>query len=178
MMIPSTYTAALLLTFFTMLCWGSWANTIKFSGRWRFELFCFDYAFGVLVCAILVSFTFGTYGSEITFLDNLTIVRYRQIGFGVLGGTVFNLANMLLVGAISIAGMAVAFPIGIGLALIIGVVWNYLLKPAGNPILLFSGAAVIAGAVFLTALAYRLLQKARPAAKPVHGDRRPARRPV
>ncbi len=156
MILPQTYAAALLLTVVSMLCWGSWANTFKLSGKWRFELFYFDYSLGVLLAAAIYALTFGDMGTDgFGFLDDLQHAGRRQIGFGVLGGVIFNLANMLLVAAISVAGLAVAFPVGIGMALVIGVIWNYILKPQGNPILLFSGAAIIVGAIVVDALAYR-----------------------
>jgi glucose uptake protein len=156
MVLPHTYVAALLLTVVSMLCWGSWANAFKLSGKWRFELFYFDYSFGVLLAATIYALTFGDLGADgFGFIDDLAHAGKRQIGFGGLGGIVFNLANMLLVAAISVAGLAVAFPVGIGMALVIGVIWNYALKPQGNPVLLFSGAAIIVGAIIVDALAYR-----------------------
>jgi glucose uptake protein len=138
-----------------MICWGSWANTFKLTKKWRFELFYFDYAFGVLVAALIAAFTFGSMGNELSFSDNLLITGKRQIAMGMAAGGVFNLANMLLVAAISISGLAVAFPVGIGLALVIGVIWNYILRPAGSPALLFGGAAVVIIAIVVDALAYR-----------------------
>ncbi len=156
MILPTTYLSALLLIFFTMLCWGSWANTLKLAGKqWRFELYYFDYAFGVLLTAVVAAFTFGSLGDGINFLDNLMITGYRQIAYGFLAGVVFNLANLLLVAAIAVAGLAVAFPIGIGLALVVGVVWSYSLNPQGNPVLLFAGAALVLGAIVVDAVAYR-----------------------
>lgn len=155
MMLPNSYAAALLLTVFTMLCWGSWANTQKLTGKWRFELFYYDYSAGVLLCALIVAFTFGSMGEGLGVLDNLAITGKRQLFFGILGGVVFNLANMLLVAAISVAGLAVAFPVGIGLALVVGVIWNYKLAPAGHPGLLFGGAALVALAIVVDALAFR-----------------------
>jgi glucose uptake protein len=163
MILPTTYESALLLTFLTMLCWGSWANTMKMTGRWRFELYYFDYAFGVLLAATLLAFTFGEMGTELSFRDNLLIARKLALLFGLAAGVVFNLANMLLVAAISLAGMAVAFPIGIGLALVIGVVWSYVLNPQGNPYLLFGGAAFLVAGILLTSRAYRLHSAARDA---------------
>jgi len=155
MVLPTTYTAALLLTFFTMICWGSWANTTKMTGKWRFELFYFDYAFGVLLAATILALTLGQMGPELSFEDNLLIARYRAIGMGLFAGAIFNLANMLLVAAISLAGMSVAFPIGIGMALVIGVVWSYLLNPQGNPFLLFGGAALLTLGIIIVARAYK-----------------------
>lgn len=155
MILPTTYAAALLLTILSMICWGSWANAFKLSKNWRFELFYFDYAFGVLIMAVVAALTFGSMGEDLSFGDNLLVTGKRQMALGLAAGGIFNLANMLLVAAISISGLAVAFPVGIGLALVIGVIWNYILRPAGNPILLFGGAAVVILAILVDALAYR-----------------------
>jgi glucose uptake protein len=159
MTLPSTYVAALLLTILTMLCWGSWANTLKLSGKWRFELFYFDYAFGVLLASVIAAYTFGTFGYDgFLFMDDLMRAGKRNMVLGFAGGVVFNLANMLLVAAISVAGLAVAFPVGIGLALVIGVIWNYILNPQGNPTFLFLGAGLVVLAIIVDAFAYRSLE--------------------
>jgi len=158
MTLPDSYTTALLLTILTMLCWGSWANTLKLAGNWRFELFYFDYSLGVLLAATIAAFTFGTLGFDgFLFLDDLMRAGKRNMAYGFVGGVVFNLANMLLVAAISVAGLAVAFPVGIGLALVIGVVWNYALNPQGNPTFLFTGSGLVVLAVIVDAMAYRAL---------------------
>lgn len=158
MVLPHTYLAALALMILSMLCWGSWANTFKLTRKWRFELFYFDYAIGVLVAAVVYAFTFGSMGYDwLSVLDDMANSYKRYWAYGLGAGVVFNLANMLLVAAISLAGLAVAFPIGIGTALVIGVIWSYLLKPQGNPILLFSGCAVIVAAIIVDSLAYRAL---------------------
>ncbi|MBI5085928.1 MAG: hypothetical protein HZB13_15190 [Acidobacteria bacterium] len=162
MTIPTTYSVALLLTVLTMLCWGSWANTMKLAGKWRFELFYFDYTFGVVLAALLAALTFGSIESgsvdlatpSFSFLDNISVASKRQMLLATGGGAVFNLANLLLVAAIAVAGMSVAFPVGIGIALIVGVALNYLIKPAGSPTLLFGGSAVILAAIIVTALAH------------------------
>lgn len=156
MILPTTYGVALLLIVFTMLCWGSWANTFKLAGKWRFELFYYDYAVGVLLMATVAALTFGSLGdSSLTFVDNMIVAGYRKIAFGLAAGVVFNLANMLLVAAIAVAGMAVAFPVGIGLALVVGVIWSYILNPQGNPILLGAGVAVVLAAIVVDAIAYQ-----------------------
>jgi len=157
MILPTTYGAALLLSIFTMLCWGSWANTQKLAGsKWRFELFYYDYSIGVLLCALLAALTFGTMNEkEITFLDSFAGIALRKIGWALAGGVIFNIANILLVAAISISGMSVAFPIAIGLALIIGVVSSYFLNPQGNPTMLFGGALLVGLAIIVDAIAYR-----------------------
>ena len=152
MTLPHTYIAALLLTILSMVCWGSWANTFKLAGKWRFELFYFDFAIGVMVAAVLFGMTFGSLGFDgFLFMDDLQHAGRRQWASGFAGGVVFNLANMLLVAAISLAGMSVAFPVGIGMALVIGVVWNYAIKPVGNSQFLFLGCAIITGAIIVDA---------------------------
>lgn len=154
MIVPATYNSALLLIILSMICWGSWANTFKLAGKWRFELFYYDYTLGVLLAAIVAAFTFGSMGSDLSFSDNLLVALRRNMGYAAAAGVVFNLANMLLVAAISVAGMAVAFPVGIGLALVVGVIWNYSLNPQGNPILLATGVVLVVGAIIVDAWAY------------------------
>src|SRR5260370_6100541 len=154
MLIPQTYAAALILIVLSMICWGSWCNTFKLAGKWRFELFYYDYSLGVLLAAIIAAYTFGSMGDELSFSDNLIVAGKRNMAWALAGGVVFNLANMLLVAAISVAGLAVAFPIGIGLALVVGVIWNYFLNPQGNPILLTVGVVLVVGAIIVDALAY------------------------
>ncbi|MGA2136870.1 MAG: AcrB/AcrD/AcrF family protein [Bryobacteraceae bacterium] len=162
MLLPHTYLATLLVLLFSMLCWGSWANTQKMSGKWRFELFYFDYAFGVLLVAIVCAFTFGTLGYDgFSFLDDMMNGGKRYAAMGFAAGMIFNLANMLLVAAIAVAGLSVAFPVGIGLALIIGVVWNYLIRPQGNAMLLFVGCALVVGAIIVDAIAYKAMEMYR-----------------
>ncbi|MGD0297770.1 MAG: hypothetical protein ABSE86_11695 [Bryobacteraceae bacterium] len=168
MILPDSYSSALLLIILSMLCWGSWANTFKLTGKpvgkWRFELFYYDYSIGVLVAAIIAAYTFGSMGSELSFSDNLLVAGKRNMAYAVAAGMVFNLANMLLVAAISVAGLAVAFPVGIGLALVMGVIWNYFLNPQGNPTLLASGVALVVCAIIVDALAYTA--HAKPASPP------------
>ena len=162
MILPHTYIVTLLVLFFSMACWGSWANTQKMSGKWRFELFYFDYAFGVLLTAVVCAFTFGSLGYDgFSFLDDVMNGGKRYAAMGFAAGVIFNLANMLLVAAITVAGLAVAFPVGIGLALIIGVIWNYLIRPQGNALLLFVGCALVVGAIVVDAIAYRAMELVR-----------------
>lgn len=157
MVIPHSYVVALLMTVLTMLCWGSWANVIKVVGRWRFELLYYDYALGILLTSIVVGLTFGSLGeSGQPFLENLTSAGVSNIAFGVLGGAVYCVSNMLVVGAIAVAGLGVAFPIGVGIALVVGVIWNYLVNPQGNPFLLFSGVGLVVAAIVLDGAAYSI----------------------
>lgn len=151
---------AVIFCVITMLCWGSWANTQKAVGeRWRFELFYWDYVFGVVLASLLFAFTFGSMGaSGRGFLADLAQADPGSIGSALLGGVVFNAANILLVAAIALSGMAVAFPVGIGLALVLGVLINYVGGDrSANAPLLFLGVALVAGAIILDAMAYRKL---------------------
>src|SRR5580704_5081995 len=138
MILPTTYLGALLLSIVSMICWGSWANTQKLAGKWRFELFYYDFSIGVLLCAVIAAYTLGSWRSEdLSFSDNL------------------------LIAAISVSGLAVAFPVGIGLALVIGVIWNYLLNPQGNPLLLFGGAGLVVAAIIVDAFCFSMYLDAK-----------------
>ncbi len=161
MFIPQIYAMALLMMILSMLCWGSWANTQKLCRGWRFELFYWDYVGGILLISLLMGFTLGRVvpASPESFILNLTSADGRHLLLAFVGGIVFNIANILLVAAIAIAGLAVAFPIGIGLALVIGSVLNYIITPKGNPVLLFGGIALVCVAIVLDALAYRKISR-------------------
>ena len=160
----NNYTLAVLFCVVTMFCWGSWGNTQKLAGgkNWRYELFYWDYVIGVLLFSIVSGLTVGSWGGGAwSFVENLKQASGGNIGSALLGGVVFNAANMLLAAAISIAGMSVAFPVGIGLALVLGVVVNYLRAAStgattGNPLLLFGGVAIIVVAILCNAFAYKL----------------------
>jgi glucose uptake protein len=139
-----------------MFCWGSWANTLKLCPGYRFQLFYWDYAIGLLLATVVWGFTAGSLGhAGPPFLDAVAHTSSHAILFALAGGVVFNVANLLLVAAIDVAGLAVAFPVGIGLALVIGAVASYLLNPAANPLLLFGGVALVTVAIVLDAAAYR-----------------------
>ena len=157
MFIVNSYVLAILFCFITMLCWGSWANTQKLASRtWRFELFYWDYVIGILLFSIISALTLGSIGDEgRSFVDDLNQADSGNIGSAFLGGIIFNAANILLSAAIAIAGMSVAFPVGIGLALVLGVILNYTVEQKGDPMILFSGVALIVIAIILNALAYR-----------------------
>ena len=159
MVVIHSYGWAVLLAFITMLCWGSWANTQKLAQKqWPFQLFYWDYALGVLLLALVLAFTAGSIGTEgRSFPADLGQADVRSLLLAFSGGVVFNLANILVAAAIAIAGMAVAFPVGIGLALVVGVIANYIATPLGNPVILFIGVALVTLAIVLDALAYRKL---------------------
>jgi glucose uptake protein len=156
MTLPHTYGMVLMLTILTMICWGSWANVLKVAKGWRFELLYYDYSIGVALGAALAGLTFGTWGSDgLGFAKDLSHAGYINILCGFAAGVIFNLSNILVVGAISVAGMGVGFPIGVGLALVVGVIWNYIVNPQGNPLLLFAGVALVLAAIIVDAIAYR-----------------------
>jgi glucose uptake protein len=159
MFILQSYALAVVFCVVTMLCWGSWANTQKMTGEaWRFQLFYWDYTLGILLMALVFAGTLGSFGrSGRHFMDDLKQAKTGNLISALLGGVIFNPANILLVAAIDIAGMSVAFPIGIGLALVIGVVVNYWAAPKGNPYQLFAGVALVTAAIIVTALAYSTL---------------------
>jgi len=156
MFILSSYALAIAFTVITMLCWGSWANTQMLAAKnWRFELFYWDYVIGVVTLALVFAFTLGSVGEGgRSFLADIQQADMANIGRALLGGIVFNAANILLVAAIALAGMSVAFPVGIGIALIMGVIVNYVGAPKGDAALLFTGVGFVAAAIVIDAIAY------------------------
>jgi glucose uptake protein len=159
MFVLQSYPWAVLFCVITMFCWGSWANTQKLArAGWRFELFYWDYTIGVLLLTLILGLSLGSTGAEgRPFLADLAQASQANLFSALLGGAIFNAANILLVAAIDIAGMAVAFPVGIGLALVLGVVVNYVADPVGNAALLFTGVLLVVLAIVIDATAYRRL---------------------
>ena len=162
---PESYAIALAFMIVTMLCWGSWANTLKLTPGYRFQLFYWDYVIGLFVGAIAWGLTLGSMGTiGLPFLADISHASSQNILWAIIGGIDFNIANLLLVAAIDIAGLAVAFPIGIGLALVVGAVSSYLLAPKANPWMLFGGVALVAAAIVCDAAAYRARESVKQAA--------------
>lgn len=159
MFIFDTYFLAVVLSIITMICWGSWPNTQKLvRPSWRFELFYWDYVIGILLIALLFAFTLGSYGDAgRSFVPDILQAEWKSIYSAIVGGAIFNAANILFVAALSLAGMAVAFPVGAGIGLILGVFVNFIANPVDNILFLFGGVALIALAIFLSASAYRRL---------------------
>lgn len=157
MFIVKDYGIAVLLCFITMLCWGSWGNTQKMSSKnWRFELFYWDYVLGMVFLSLLSALTFGSMGTEgRSFVDDLQQVERDNFLSALVGGIVFNAGNILLSASIAIAGMSVAFPVGVGIALVLGVVINYMAAQQGDPLFLFVGVSMVVLAIILNALAYK-----------------------
>ena len=157
MFIVNSYSLAIIFTVITMLCWGSWGNTQKLAGKtWRYELFYWDFVLGVLILSLISAFTIGSIGEGGRgFIEDLAQADMNNIGSAFIGGVIFNAANILLAAAIAIAGMSVAFPVGIGLALVLGVIINYMGSQKGDPFYLFLGVALIAMAIIFNAIAYK-----------------------
>src|SRR6516162_8675086 len=161
MFTPPNLTIALLMMITSAVCWGSWANTFKGVKNYRFELFYWDYAIGIFLISLVLALTMGSTGHDSSsFLNNVQSADGSNIVSTLVGGAIFNLANLLLVAAIDMAGLAVAFPISIGIALVVGVVLNYILQPQGSALLLMLGVVCAFIAVILDGQAYASLQKA------------------
>lgn len=161
MFIVSNYLLAVVFCFITMLCWGSWGNTQKMAAKsWRYELFYWDYVIGMVLFALLIAFTMGSMGTEgRPFVDDIAQVSARNVGSIILGGIIFNASNILLSASTSIAGMAVAFPLGVGISLVLGTIVNYIGAPKGDPVTLFIGVGLIVVAIICNGIASGKLQK-------------------
>ena len=155
MFTPPSLTIALLMMITSAICWGSWANTYKGVKNYRFELFYWDYAIGIFLISLILAFTMGSTGHDASsFVNNVQSADGSNIVSTLVGGAIFNLANLLLVAAIDMAGLAVAFPVSIGIALVVGVVLSYVLQPKGNALFLAVGVACAVIAVILDGKAY------------------------
>ncbi len=162
MFIIQSYSSAIIFCIITMICWGSWANTQKLAAKtWRFELFYWDYVIGILLFSTISAFTLGSIGVEgRSFLLDIKQADISNVMSALLGGVIFNAANILFSAAIAIAGMAVAFPVGIGIALVLGVLLNYFAVQQGNPMFLFAGVGLVIVAILLNAIAYKKTNQA------------------
>src|SRR5258705_3615005 len=160
MFTPPTFPVALLMMITSAICWGSWANTYKGVKNYRFELFYWDYAIGIFLMSLILGHTMGSVGHDSSSLmNNIHAAGTSNVVYALIGGAIFNLANLLLVAAIDMAGLAVAFPISIGIALVVGTVLSYALQPKGNAALLGLGVICALIAVILDGKAYGSLGK-------------------
>jgi glucose uptake protein len=159
MVLIQNYTLAVLLCAVAMICWGSWQNTQNLIGKsWRFEHYYWDFSIGILLFALAMAFTFGSLGTAgRSFIADLRQAGLQNLLSAAIGGIIWNIGTLLLVAAISVAGMSVAFPIGGGIGWTLGILINYIGKPEGNPFFLFSGTAFIILAIVLSMLSYRKL---------------------
>src|SRR6476469_10585550 len=160
MFTPDNMTVALVMMITSAVCWGSWANTFKGVKNYRFELFYWDYAIGIFLISLILALTMGSTGHDSSsFLNNVHSADGANIVSTLVGGAIFNLANLLLVAAIDMAGLAVAFPISLGIALVVGTVLSYALQPKGNALLLGLGVICALVAVILDGKAYGSLAR-------------------
>ena len=166
MFTPPSLTIALLMTITSAICWGSWANTYKGVKNYRFELFYWDYAVGIFLISVILALTMGNASHDSSsFLNNVQSADGSNIFWTMVGGAIFNLANLLLVAAIDMAGLAVALPVSIGIALVVGVVLSYALEPKGNGGFLALGVACALAAVILDGKAFGSLSGTRSASR-------------
>ena len=161
MFIVQSYLLAVIFCFITMLCWGSWGNTQKLAGKtWRYELFYWDYVIGMVLFTLLLGFTMGSIGDQgRPFVEDLMQASGANILSVIIGGVIFNASNILLSASVSLAGLSVAFPLGVGLALVLGVIINYMGAPKGDPMLLFLGVALIVVAIVCNGIASGRMNK-------------------
>lgn len=163
MFVPTTFAVALLMTIVSTICWGSFANTFKLTKNYRFELYYWDYAAGIFLIALVLALTMGSaHGGPTSFVANLRSASATNLLYAAIGGFIFNIANVLLIAGIEIVGLAIAFPISIGIALVEGVVLSYAIQPKGSAALLGSGVVLAVLAVIMIGLAYGQLQSGNP----------------
>jgi glucose uptake protein len=155
MFLPHSHAIALVMMLAGMFCWGSWPNSVKLAKNWRFELFYWDYALWLFLTSVLLGLTMGSFFKSETYLQNLFAANRSAWLFAMLAGIVWNLGNVLLTAGVVLVGIAVAFPIAVGMSLIFGVIGSYIISPHGNPVLLFSGVALVFVAVAVNSLAYK-----------------------
>jgi glucose uptake protein len=161
MFVPHNFGLALLMILTSAICWGSWANTFKGVKNYRFELFYWDYALGIFLVALALAFAMGNVPNDPSaFLNNTRLADRSNFISTLAGGAVFNLANLLLVAGIDMAGLAIAFPVSIGIAMVVGVVLSYVLQPKGSAALLAAGVVCAVAAVILDGKAYGSLARA------------------
>ena len=178
MILPQSYPYVLALMILSLVCLGSWASMFKLAGKWRYEVFYFDFAIGLILAAVIYGFTVGNLGFDgFTFLDDLQHAGKRQWLYGFLAGVIFNLANMLLMGAVSVSGLAIAFPMGMGVAVMVSTAIGSA-RPAGNTLMVILGCVLLLTAVVVSGVADRLMAVARHEALARAGLAKSTRRPA
>lgn len=155
MILPTSSQATLLLLVLSMVCWGSWANAQKLAGKWRYELYCYDFAVGFLLLTLAAAFTLGSFNSaELTFQENFLITGYRNMAFAAAAGIVFTVGNMFLSAAVSVAGLSVGFPIALGMALLVSTAFGVLTGTQSSILLAVAGSGLVLAAIVVTTYAY------------------------
>ena len=153
MVLVTNIPLAIICCIYCCICWGSWGNTQKLVQQkdWKSSLFYWDYIGGFFLTALLGLLAFNGGG----IFENLS---WASIGWAMLGGLVWNIANIFLTAANGIAGLSVAFPIGGGFGWVGGIIFNYFVAGfSGNKILLWIGVVLAVAAMLLSALSYKKL---------------------
>ena len=177
MLLPASQAATLALLVISLLCWGTWANTLKLTGKWRFELYFYDFALGFLLLAVVAAFTAGSLAStELTFQENFLVSGYRNVAYVLAAGVIFNVGNMLLTATVSVAGMALAFSVAGAVTLVVASVRALIFDPPGGMLITLVGILLLLAAVVLAAYAYSTLMESRADAGKQSG-KRPAQAP-
>jgi glucose uptake protein len=179
MILPQSYPSVLFLMVLSLLCLGSWASLYKFAGKWRYEMFYLDFAIGLMLASVIFAFTLGNIGYDgFNFVDDLQHAGKRQWLYVLVAGLIFNLGNMLLMAAVSVCGLAVAFPMGMGIALLLGTGLGIAGRPAGNSLLLALGCMLILTSIIVNAVSYRIMGVAQHEVLARAGRARSTRRPT
>src|SRR6185312_9452980 len=162
MILPGSELYNLILLAIGMLCLGTWANTYRMTSKWRFELYYFDFAIGVILAALIAGFTFGSLGWDgFGLLDDLRIAGKHQMAYALAAGVIFNLGNMLIIGALSLSGVTIAYLSGMGMMLASGILITHFTSPAGSAAMTWGGAALVLVAAIVMTLAFRQQAMAR-----------------
>lgn len=147
MILPETYLPVLLILLASLVCLGSWINTFKATGaKWRFELFSIDFSIGGIIVVVVAAFTLGTLGSDLAFSDRMLVAGRTAQALALIAGAVFNLGNMLLLAAVGLLGISTAFPLTIGVALIVSSCFHF--RPANLIFIIVGIILMVVAAVF------------------------------
>ena len=128
MFIVNSYALAVLFCFITMMCWGSWGNTQKLASK--------------------------SWRYELFYWDYVIGMVLFTLVVGFTMGSIGSEGRSFLPDL----GLSVAFPLGVGLALVLGVVVNYVGAPKGDPVILFLGVALIVAAIVCNGIASQRVQ--------------------
>jgi glucose uptake protein len=155
MLLPTTASTVWILAIASLLCLGSWATTLKLAGKWRFEYFYFDFVLGIVLSAGAAAFVLGSaHPQDLTFQDNLLLAGYRKMAWALGSGLVLNLGLLLLLAAMTVSGMSVAFPVALGVGLVIGTTWDAISTTPTSWVLVAGGIVLFLAAVVSIGLAH------------------------
>jgi glucose uptake protein len=171
MILPVTFVSALLLLLLSLVCLGLWLNAFKATGaRWRFELFSFDFSVGALLLLLIAAYTFGTFGSDLAFSDRMLVSGRTNEALALIAGAVFNFGNMLLLASVALLGISTAFPLSVGVGLIVTSFFHF---HSGNVAYLIAGIVIMIGALVLEIRSVRRREAAAAAAAAAAAKKEP-----